>query len=169
MGQPLIFASLRPTAYEPAEQPHARSAGVYNIIVGHWMGLGTALFALCILNPWAAPNVLSTGIVIHTAALGHHHRGYSDNMVCVDSKRQATRSAREHFAGLAWNDANPAKCCSDFCRGADPYRYWRAAPAFQASIYGGANLESSRTDSLSWQENWRLRVQLDLRAALADN
>jgi hypothetical protein len=32
--QPLIFASLGPTAYELAEEPQLRSAPAYNIIVG---------------------------------------------------------------------------------------------------------------------------------------
>jgi hypothetical protein len=62
-GQPLIFASLGPTAYELVEQPHVRSARVYNIIVGHLIGLGAGFLALYVLNAWAAPNVLSTGIV----------------------------------------------------------------------------------------------------------
>lgn len=36
--QPLIFASLRPTAYELMEQPQWRSARTYNIMVGHLLG-----------------------------------------------------------------------------------------------------------------------------------
>ena len=61
--QPLIFASLGPTAYELVEQPHVRSARVYNIIVGHLIGLGAGFFSLYILNAWAAPNVLAAGVV----------------------------------------------------------------------------------------------------------
>jgi hypothetical protein len=62
-GQPLIFASLGPTAYELVEQPHVRSARIYNIIVGHLIGLGAGFFSLYILNAWGAPNVLAAGVV----------------------------------------------------------------------------------------------------------
>ncbi len=61
--QPLIFASLGPTAYELAELPQMRSARAYNIIVGHLVGLGTGFLGLYLLNAWAAPNVLTAGIV----------------------------------------------------------------------------------------------------------
>jgi HPP family len=61
--QPLIFASLGPTAYELVEQPQVRSARVYNIIAGHLIGLGAGFLAVYLLNAWNAPNVISTGIV----------------------------------------------------------------------------------------------------------
>lgn len=62
-SQPLIFASLGPTAYELVEQPRLPSARTYNVIVGHLLGLGSGLLAVYLLNAWSAPNVLSTGIV----------------------------------------------------------------------------------------------------------
>ncbi len=61
--QPLIFASLGPTAYELVEQPQLRSARAYNIIVGHLIGLGAGFLAVYLLNAWAAPNVISAGFV----------------------------------------------------------------------------------------------------------
>lgn len=61
--QPLIFASLGPTAYELVEQPQLKSARSYNIVVGHLIGLGAGFFAIYVLNAWAAPNVLSAGVV----------------------------------------------------------------------------------------------------------
>jgi HPP family len=61
--QPLIFASLGPTAYDLVEQPQVRSARVYNIIAGHLIGLGAGFFAVYLLNAWNAPNVISTGLV----------------------------------------------------------------------------------------------------------
>lgn len=61
--QPLIFASLGPTAYELVEQLQLRSAKTYNIIVGHLIGLGAGFFAVGVLGAWAAPNVIATGIV----------------------------------------------------------------------------------------------------------
>jgi hypothetical protein len=62
-GQPLIFASLGPTAYELIEQPHMRSARAYNIIAGHFIGLGAGFLALWVLHGWSAPNVMATGVV----------------------------------------------------------------------------------------------------------
>ncbi len=62
-GQPLIFASLGPTAYELVEQPQVRSARAYNIIVGHLIGLGAGFLALYLLNAWTAPNVIAAGVV----------------------------------------------------------------------------------------------------------
>ncbi len=61
--QPLIFASLGPTAYELVEQPQLRSARIYNVIVGHLVGLGAGFAALYLLNAWAAPQVLTSGVV----------------------------------------------------------------------------------------------------------
>jgi len=61
--QPLIFASLGPTAYELMEQPRLPSARPYNVIVGHLIGLGAGFLAVYLLNAWAAPNVLATGVV----------------------------------------------------------------------------------------------------------
>jgi len=61
--QPLIFASLGPTAYELVEQPQVRSARAYNIIVGHMVGLAAGFLAVYLLNAWTEPSVISTGIV----------------------------------------------------------------------------------------------------------
>jgi len=61
--QPLIFASIGPTVYELVEQPQLKSARAYNIIVGHFMGLGAGFLAVYLLNAWASPNVIATGIV----------------------------------------------------------------------------------------------------------
>jgi hypothetical protein len=61
--QPLIFASLGPTAYELVEQPQIRSARIYNIVVGHFLGLAAGFLAVFVMNAWAAPNVLATGQV----------------------------------------------------------------------------------------------------------
>lgn len=61
--EPLIFASLGPTAYELVEQPQVRSARVYNIVVGHLIGLGSGFLAVYLLHAWSAPNVISSGVV----------------------------------------------------------------------------------------------------------
>lgn len=57
--QPLIFASLGPTAYELVEQPRLRSARTYNVIVGHFVGLGSGFLALYIFHAWSAPSFSS--------------------------------------------------------------------------------------------------------------
>src|SRR6516165_7802237 len=62
-NQPLIFASLGPTAYDLVEQPQMPSARPYNIVVGHLIGLSAGFLAVYLLNAWAAPNVLATGVV----------------------------------------------------------------------------------------------------------
>ncbi|MGH9717389.1 MAG: HPP family protein [Candidatus Acidiferrales bacterium] len=61
--QPLIFASLGPTAYELVEQPQLRSARSYNIIVGHLAGLGSGFLAIYVFNAWNSPAVLSAGVL----------------------------------------------------------------------------------------------------------
>ncbi|HWF39424.1 MAG TPA: HPP family protein [Candidatus Acidoferrales bacterium] len=61
--QPLIFASLGPTIYELVEQPKRKSARIYNVLVGHFVALGSGFFAIWVANAWAAPSVLSTGTV----------------------------------------------------------------------------------------------------------
>jgi HPP family len=58
--QPLIFASLGPTAYELVEQPRLRSARTYNIIVGHFVGLGSGFLALYLFHAWKAPTVAAS-------------------------------------------------------------------------------------------------------------
>lgn len=60
---PLIFASLGPTAYEQVEKPHTRSARPYNVLVGHFFGLGSGFLAVYLMNAWDAPHVLQTGII----------------------------------------------------------------------------------------------------------
>ena len=62
-GQPLIFASLGPTAYELVEKPRDRSARAYNIIVGHLVGLGAGFLALYLARAWQAPHVAATAMV----------------------------------------------------------------------------------------------------------
>jgi hypothetical protein len=60
--QPLIFASLGPTAYELIETPHRRSARPWNIFVGHLTGIGAAWLALLLTHAWSAPAVSATGV-----------------------------------------------------------------------------------------------------------
>ncbi len=57
-GQPWLFASLGPTAYEQAEKPHLRSARPYNVVVGHFVGIGAGFLALWLVHAWNAPKVI---------------------------------------------------------------------------------------------------------------
>jgi hypothetical protein len=60
--QPLIFASLGPTAYEIIETPHRRTARPYSIFVGHLIGIGAAYLALFLTHAWWVPPVSATGV-----------------------------------------------------------------------------------------------------------
>jgi CBS domain-containing membrane protein len=60
--QPLIFASLGPTAYEMIETPKRRTARPYNIFFGHLTGVMSAFFALWVTGAWSAPVVSRHGV-----------------------------------------------------------------------------------------------------------
>lgn len=60
--QPLIFASLGPTAYELIETPHRRSARPYSILVGHLTGIACAWLALFLTHAWSVPPVSTSGV-----------------------------------------------------------------------------------------------------------
>ncbi len=62
--QPLLFASLGPTIYELIEQPNAKSARTYNVIAGHFLGMGSGFFALWLLHAWNSPKVPVAGLVV---------------------------------------------------------------------------------------------------------
>jgi hypothetical protein len=60
--QPMIFASLGPTAYELIETPHRRSAEPYSIVVGHAVGVGAGFLALWLTRAWGAAPVSASGL-----------------------------------------------------------------------------------------------------------
>lgn len=60
--QPLMFASLGPTAYELVETPERQSARPYNILVGHLVAVVGAFVALALSHAWAVPAVSSSGV-----------------------------------------------------------------------------------------------------------
>lgn len=60
--QPMIFASLGPTAYELIETPHRRSAEPYSLVVGHLVGVGAGFFSLWVTRAWWAPAVSGSGV-----------------------------------------------------------------------------------------------------------
>lgn len=60
--QPLVFASLGPTAYELIETPHRRSAEPYSLVVGHLVGVGAGFLALWLTGAWHAAAVSATGM-----------------------------------------------------------------------------------------------------------
>lgn len=63
---PLIFTSLGPTVYEMVEQPHQKSARLYNVLVGHLIALGCGFLALYVLGAFGQPQVESSGILTST-------------------------------------------------------------------------------------------------------
>lgn len=60
---PFVFASLGPTAYEIVEKPASKSARPYNIIAGHFVGLGAGWVALWALHAWGSPKLTVVGAV----------------------------------------------------------------------------------------------------------
>jgi len=60
--QPLIFASLGPTAYEQIETPHRRSARPYSIFTGHFVAIGCGYIALAVTRAWSVPPVSASGV-----------------------------------------------------------------------------------------------------------
>jgi CBS domain-containing membrane protein len=56
-GHPWMFASLGPTAYEQAEKSDQKSARLYNVIVGHFVGLGSGFAGMAIVGAWNAITV----------------------------------------------------------------------------------------------------------------
>src|SRR5215831_13773907 len=66
-NQPLIFASLGPTAYELVEQPRMPSARPYNVIVGHLIGLSAGFLAVYLLNAWLRQTCSQRASSLHSA------------------------------------------------------------------------------------------------------
>lgn len=62
LHQPLLFASLGPTAYEVIETPDRPSARTYNILVGHGIGVVCGVIALLLTHGWSAPAVGLAGV-----------------------------------------------------------------------------------------------------------
>lgn len=60
--QPLIFASLGPTAYEMIETPQQPSARPYNVIMGNLVAVLAGFLALFITGAWHAAKVSTSGI-----------------------------------------------------------------------------------------------------------
>jgi len=58
-----LFASLGPTAYEQAEKPNQRSSRIYNVIVGHFVGIGAGFLGLWLIGAWSAPKVVAAAYV----------------------------------------------------------------------------------------------------------
>jgi hypothetical protein len=52
---PFLFPSLGPTAFQQAEYPHHRSAGIYHVIVGHLLGLISGFLAVGVLGAMNTP------------------------------------------------------------------------------------------------------------------
>lgn len=54
-GHPWVFSSLGPTAYELAEKPELRSARLYNIVMGHAVGIACGFGAVAVTHAWYLP------------------------------------------------------------------------------------------------------------------
>lgn len=60
--QPLIFASLGPTAYEMIEKPRQPSSRPYNVVIGHLIAVLAGFAALFIVRAWSVPAVSVHGV-----------------------------------------------------------------------------------------------------------
>lgn len=59
---PLIFASLGPTAFEIIETPERPSAPPYNIVAGNVIAILAAFAALWLTHAWSVPSVSAEGV-----------------------------------------------------------------------------------------------------------
>lgn len=59
-GQPWLFASLGPTAFQVTEYPEHRASRVYHVFAGHFLALGMGFAAVALMGAWDAPAVMST-------------------------------------------------------------------------------------------------------------
>jgi CBS-domain-containing membrane protein len=64
--QPLVFASLGPTAYELIETPERKTARPYNVIVGHLIGVLAGFAGLYAAHAFNSPEV-ATEVTLHRA------------------------------------------------------------------------------------------------------
>lgn len=56
---PFLFPSLGPSAFQQAEYPHHRSAGIYHVVVGHLLGLISGFLAVALLGAMSTPPATS--------------------------------------------------------------------------------------------------------------
>jgi len=56
-GHPWLFSSLGPTAYEMVEKPELPSAKLYNVLVGHAVGIACGFAAVAVTHAWGGPTV----------------------------------------------------------------------------------------------------------------
>jgi len=63
--QPLIFASLGPTAYELIETPHRKTAKPWSIFCGHGIAVIAGYVALWVTRAWWLPAVSQNGVPLH--------------------------------------------------------------------------------------------------------
>ncbi len=65
LHQPLVFASLGPTAYELVETPHRRSAQPYSVFIGHLVGVVSGFAAVFVAGCWGTAAVSAAGVPFH--------------------------------------------------------------------------------------------------------
>jgi CBS-domain-containing membrane protein len=59
---PMVFASLGPTAFEIIETPERPSARPYNIVAGNVVAILAAFAALWLTHAWSVPSVSAAGV-----------------------------------------------------------------------------------------------------------
>ena len=60
VDQPWLFPVLGTTAYLQVEQPGHERTRFYNVIIGHYIGIGAGLIGIVIFNLWNVPSIFMT-------------------------------------------------------------------------------------------------------------
>lgn len=64
-GQPWLFPSLGPTAYLQATAARQKISRLYNVLMGHLVGIGAACLCVWIFQATQAPSVFGSNVVHH--------------------------------------------------------------------------------------------------------
>jgi hypothetical protein len=64
IGQPILVASLGPTAYLQADSPALPASRLWNVLLGHLSGVIAALLGLAVFNAWTAPTPLIDHVLV---------------------------------------------------------------------------------------------------------
>jgi hypothetical protein len=146
-NQPLIFASLGPTAYELVEQPRLPSARPYNIIVGHLIGLGAGFSDALPFECVGCPKRVGNGRRLYTAHVGRVRIGCTHYPWIPASKGRTACSSGDDFARHTGSDADSTGCHRHPCRDPIDHRNRRARAKVSSQAQA---VNTSIFDAMFW-------------------
>ncbi len=123
--QPLIFASLGPTAYELVEQPQLKSARSYNIVVGHLIGLGAGFLAIYVLKRLDSTQRVGCRRCLQPTAVGDDDRSNAHHILDLDPESGSTRCVGDDAAGFPGSNADSSGGHGRSRGSADHHCCWR--------------------------------------------